>query len=112
VILKKVEELGVAVATKTIQINYDLRKPGRDYQPVYDYIKSFGYWARPLASLWLVRTAKSASTVRDELNRLVDANDEVAIFDVTGDAWATNFSDAHVEWMYQYMSAAGGRRAA
>lgn len=100
------------MATNTIQINYDLRKPGRDYQPVYNYIKSFSDWARPLASLWLVRTNKSASTVRDELKKLVDTNDEVAIFNVTGVAWATNFSDASTEWMHQNMSAASGRRAA
>ena len=24
---------------RTIQVNEDLRKPGRDYQPVYEYIK-------------------------------------------------------------------------
>lgn len=100
------------MATNTIQINYDLRKPGRDYQPVYDYIKSFSAWARPLASLWLVRTSKSASTVRDELNKLVDTNDKVAVFNVTGVAWATNFSDTTTEWMHQNMSSASGRYAA
>jgi hypothetical protein len=25
----------------TIQINYDLKKPGRNYEPVYDYLKSY-----------------------------------------------------------------------
>lgn len=102
----------MAMATNTIQINYDLRKPGRDYQPVYDYIKSFSSWAHPLASLWLVRTGKSASAVRDELNRLVDPNDEVATFNVTGVAWATNFSDASTEWMHQNMGVSSRRQAA
>jgi hypothetical protein len=99
---------------KTIQINYDLRKPGRDYRPVYDYIKSHGVWARPLQSLWLVRTTKSASTIRDELKRLVDRNDKVVTFNVTGDAWATNFSDAHTKWMKNHMRASSPaiRRAA
>ena len=100
------------MVTKTIQVNYDLRKPGRNYQPVYDYIKSQGAWARPLASLWLVRTAKSVSTIRDELKKLVDLNDEILIIDVTGDAWATNFSDASTEWMKQYMHVNRGRVAA
>jgi hypothetical protein len=88
---------------KTIQINYDVRKPGRDYTPLYDYIKSFRGWAHPLESLWLVRTEKAASTVRDELMRKVDSNDKVLVFDVTGDAWASNFSDAHIDWMYNNM---------
>lgn len=88
---------------RTIQINYDLQKPGRDYQPVYDYIKSHRVYARPLQSLWLIRTDKSASQVRDELKRYVDSNDKVLTFDVTGDAWASNFSDAHIDWMYNNM---------
>jgi hypothetical protein len=100
------------MATRTIQINYDLRKPGRNYQPVYDYIKSFDGWAKPLASLWLVRTTKSASTVRDELLRLVDGSDRVVTFDVTGDAWATNFSDAHTTWMMSHMGAVNQTYAA
>jgi hypothetical protein len=91
----------------TIQINYDLKKPGRDYRPLYDYIKSFSGWAHPLGSLWLVKTSKSASQVRDDLMRLVDVNDEVLVFDVTGAAWASNFNDSTAEWMYSNM-----RRAA
>jgi hypothetical protein len=54
----------------TIQINYDLRAPGRDYEPVYDYIKGHGTWCRLLKSCWLIRTSKTPSTVRDELTRL------------------------------------------
>src|SRR5688572_7520783 len=39
-----------ANTVKTVQINYDLRKPGRNYQPLYDYIKSFSAYAKPLQS--------------------------------------------------------------
>lgn len=87
----------------TIQINYDLRKPGRNYQPLYDYIKSFDGWCHLLESQWLVRTNKSAATVRDELRGVVDANDKVATFNVTGVAWATNFSNSQTEWMHRHM---------
>ena len=59
---------------KTIQINYDLQEPGRDYQPVYDYIKSFDGWCHLLESLSLVLTYKLGQ-VRDELMTLVDRND-------------------------------------
>ena len=89
----------------TIQINYDLVAPGRNYQPVYNYIKSHGTWARPLQSLWLIRTNKTAATVRNELNRLVDRNDKVATFDVTNDDWATNFVDDTTNWMHGHMAA-------
>jgi hypothetical protein len=52
-----------------------------------------------LDSLWLIRTNKTPAQVRDEMKRLVDANDEVAVFDVTGVAWATNFSDSSTDWL-------------
>jgi hypothetical protein len=87
----------------TIQINYDLRQPTRDYQPVYDYIKAFPGWCRLLKSCWLVRTSKTAGEVRDDLKRLVDSNDEVATFDVTGDSWATNWSDERTTWLHNNM---------
>lgn len=95
----------------TIQINYDLRAPGRDYQPVYDYIKRDGTWCRLLKSCWLIRTTKTAGQVRDDLNKIVDRNDEVATFNVTGDNWGTNFSDERTEWLHQNMGD-GMRRAA
>lgn len=88
---------------KTLQINYDLQKPGRNYQPLYDYIKSFAAWCHLLDSLWLVRTNKSVSDVRDELKRVVDANDKVAVFDVTQDSWATNFSNTQTEWLKDHI---------
>ena len=88
---------------RTIQINYDLRSPGRDYQPVYDYIRSLGTSTRPLESLWLVRTNKTVSEVRDDLKHTVDTNDEILVIDVTADWWATNFKDNSTDWMYKYM---------
>lgn len=97
---------------KTIQINYDLVAPGRDYQALYDYIRSHDGYATPLESLWLIRTNKTAFTVRDELIRLVDANDKVATFDVTGDEWGTNFSNAHTDWMQRNMETTPAVRSA
>lgn len=88
----------------TIQINYDLVGPGRNYPQVEAYIKSFGTWAHPLKSLWLVRTNKTAATVRDELMQVVDGNDQVATFNVTDDDWATNFRDDTTDWMQNNMS--------
>ena len=88
---------------RTIQVNEDLRKPGRDYQPVYEYIKGHPGWCHSLDSCWLIRTEKTAADVRDELMELVDSSDEVATFDVTQDLWATNFSDKRTEWLKNQM---------
>lgn len=88
---------------RTIQVNYDLRAPGRDYEPVWAYLQGHGSWCRLLKSCWLIRTTKTAAQVRDDLMRLVDQNDEVATFDVTGDSWATNWNDDRVTWLHNNM---------
>jgi hypothetical protein len=73
------------------------------YSPLCRTSESFGAYANPLQSLWLVRTSKTPSQVRDELRSKVDTNDEVLVFDVTGDPWASNFDDPHIQWMLNNM---------
>jgi hypothetical protein len=53
-----------------------------------------------------VRTRKNAAQVRDELNQLVDNNDLVLVFDVTGGDRASNLSTEPVKWLHNNMSSA------
>lgn len=67
-------------------VSYDLRDPGRDYQPVYDALTRAG--ARPvLLSDWLLRTDWSAAQIRDWLMQLVDSNDRVFVNLLDGVGW-------------------------
>lgn len=61
-----------------VLITYDLRAPGRDYEKVYDYLKKLPA-KRGLESVWFARTEKSAAEIRDDLKKLVDANDRVFV---------------------------------
>ncbi len=88
---------------KTIQIHYCLKSPGGNYAAVTNYIKSFPGYAHVHESLWFVNTNKTASDVRDELNRIVRVGDRVIVLDVTGDWWATNFTDGTTGWMQNNM---------
>lgn len=63
---------------KVYQINYDLRKK-RNYQPLYDQIRSYGNWAHPLESCWIVASNKNAQQIRDELASLVDSDDGLLV---------------------------------
>ena len=78
---------------KTIQVNCELRQPGHHYTALYDYMQSYERISHPLDSMWLVKTDKSVPQVRDEVRRVVDADDEILLFDVTGAAWASNYND-------------------
>jgi hypothetical protein len=95
----------------TIQINYDLVAPGRNYDRLFDYIKSHGTYAKPLKSMWFIRTTKTATQVRDEIQQQVDSNDQVVVVDVTDCMWATTFSDGHTQWMHSQMQVSALRAA-
>ena len=88
---------------KTIQVSYDLSEPERNYDGLLEYLSSFARWTRVLDSMWIIRTTKSAETVRDELMRFVDSNDRVVVLDVTDDCWAANFTSDSTNWMYSNM---------
>lgn len=66
-------------------VSYDLRDPGRDYQPVIDALTRAGA-RRVLLSDWLLRTDWSATQIRDWLTLKVDSNDR--IFVNLLDGWA------------------------
>lgn len=55
-------------------ISYDLRK-SRDYQSLYDAIKSYGTWAHILESTWAVVSQRTAAQVRDHLAQYIDGDD-------------------------------------
>lgn len=83
-------------------ISYDLRVPetSDDYKRLITYIKSFSLWAKPLYSVWFVKTSKTCSQVRDEIKRETDANDRALVIEVTDADWATSNVDTEVtDWM-------------
>ena len=55
-------------------ISYDLRKQ-RNYEALYDAIKSYGTWAHILESLWAIATSHTATEVRDHLAKFIDSDD-------------------------------------
>jgi hypothetical protein len=57
-------------------ISYDLLKPGRNYQPLWDELKRLG--AKPvLRSQWVMRSASSAYDLVNHLVKYIDANDKM-----------------------------------
>jgi hypothetical protein len=66
-------------------INYDLKKPGQNYDPLYTAIKSLGTWWHYLGSTWLVDTNLNANGIWQKLALHVDKNDSVLIIGVTKD---------------------------
>jgi len=69
-------------------ISYDLIAPGRGYEALRSFLESHSYWAKPVESLYLVKTNKSAEVFRNDLLNYLDTNDKVIVIDVTGRASA------------------------
>lgn len=91
----------------TLIISYDLGKPetSSDYAKLIDYLKSFPSWAKPLESFFIVKTEKSASTVRNEILKLIDANDRVLILGAT--VWGVasfGLPDKFFDWVASDLS--------
>ncbi|MDD2285736.1 MAG: hypothetical protein PHQ11_10105 [Paludibacter sp.] len=64
------------------EISYDLTTPGKDYNGLYNAIKSFGSWAHALESSWIVQTNLSASDIYNKLSHSLDKNDRIFIVEI------------------------------
>lgn len=75
-------------------VSYDLRAPGRSYEPLYERLRSYTY-AKALESVWLIDTGQSATAVRDNLKAVMDANDRLLVARLMGEsAWSQLIGNA------------------
>ena len=59
-------------------ISYDLRKE-KNYESLYEIIRSYSKWARITESTWAVVTTKSAVEIRDHLANVMDSDDRLFV---------------------------------
>ncbi|SDW34818.1 hypothetical protein SAMN05444358_101578 [Ruegeria halocynthiae] len=79
-------------------VSYDLDAPNRNYDQLYEKIKSYGAWAHALESVWLIDTSSDPADVRDDLKKVLDSGDQLLVIRLH-EHWATNFSDKITKWM-------------
>ncbi|USK40153.1 CRISPR-associated protein Cas2 [Cytobacillus firmus] len=84
---------------KSYLISYDLIGPNRDYDSVTEKIKSYGTWARPLESVWIIKTDDAATTIRDNIASVMDSNDKLIVVQLSGTAAWRNLSDEMGKWL-------------
>lgn len=65
-------------------ITYDLNSPGRDYNPLYDKIKSLGANFHPLESTWFLESSNTAHFISESLRAVMDENDSLFVVEITG----------------------------
>jgi hypothetical protein len=67
-------------------VTYDLRKPGQNYDALYDALKSYPY-CHDLESVWFIQSNRNSGDIRDHLKGFIDANDRLFVSRV--DYWAS-----------------------
>jgi len=66
-------------------INYDLKRPGQNYEALYEAIKSCGTWWHYLDSTWLVDTTLGANGIWERISPHLDKNDFVLVIGMSSD---------------------------
>lgn len=74
----------------TYLISYDLIRPDKNYTNLHAHLKSYGLWAKPLESVWLIKSSSGVEQLRNLIQTHMDANDKLIVVDVTSRAAAWN----------------------
>ncbi|GAA5556964.1 hypothetical protein Asch01_01680 [Acinetobacter schindleri] len=94
---------------KVYQINYDLRKQ-RNYEELYNKIKAYGTWCRPLKSCWIIASDKTAAQIRDDLKQVMDNDDGLLVTRLNPEAAWSNLDDdkdnSTTDWLKQVVGKA------
>lgn len=80
-------------------ISYDLRKSGRNYESLYEAIKSYGTWWHQTGSVWFVVSSDTAANIRDRLNEQIDSNDKLFVIALQKRWAGVGFSQREYEWL-------------
>ncbi|MBS0240982.1 MAG: hypothetical protein JSS20_02310 [Proteobacteria bacterium] len=77
--------------TRTLLIAYDLARPEQTRPQLADAVMSLGEaWARPLETVWLVRTRLAPEAVEAKLSELLDSDDGLMVQEARGEAQFVN----------------------
>ena len=68
-------------------VSYDLINPGQAYPPIVGRLEALGA-KKVLFSEWMLRGSMTATQLRDDLQRYMDANDQLLVIDISGSEMA------------------------
>lgn len=82
-------------------ITYDLRQ-FRNYDALYNGIKSYGTWGKITESTWAIVTYQNAAQIRDYLLNFIDSDDRLFVIKGGGEAaWQNAIADNN--WLQQQL---------
>ena len=81
-------------------ISYDLCQPGRNYEQLYQALRSFPNWGKMTESTWAIVSSKTCVEIRDFLCRYIDSNDRLVVIS-SGRSAAWTRLLANNEWLME-----------
>lgn len=64
-------------------VTYDLKSDRKDYQALYEKLKSASNWWHYLGSTWLLYTTEDVGTWVDRIREVVKEGDHFIVIDIT-----------------------------
>lgn len=71
---------------KAYSITYDLKKPGRNYDKLYDAIKKSPKWWHYLESNWIIISSETPNQIWDRIGEHIDKKDFLLIIEIRDNA--------------------------
>ncbi len=66
---------------------------------IIEAIKRYSYWARPLETVWLIKTFSLKQDIINSLRSCVGPLDKILVIEITKDWISLNLSNEVVNWM-------------
>ena len=74
------------------------------YTALSTYLKSlYATWARPVKSVWILKSDKDAGQIRDEIKLALDSNDKLIVVELSGNWGTYNVAKEITDWMQNNM---------
>lgn len=85
---------------KTYLISYDLVSAQYfNYSKLIVAIKTFSYWAKPLESVWFIKTENTSSQIIEYLRQFININDKILVIHVDNNWTSLRLDSNVVKWM-------------
>ena len=98
-----------------LSVSYDLhRESRRDYQRLFEALKSFDGWYHELESTWFIWSEWTPYQVYEYLKPHLHQRDTVCITPIADDQgwWTQGFSERAVEWLRYHLALQAEERIA
>ncbi len=79
-------------------VDYDLRNPDHDYQPLYDALNQYEC-CHALESSWFIDSDLSASAIRDDLCQHVHQQDQIYVMRLRP-SWSSCRTESCSRWLH------------